>query len=117
MAKQFGAETGALVQRMNGEESELIERPHYIPYSYKKGSVLVVIRGNTSAVGQPLAENSECCDRAIGRQNNRTRRTGRVEGISENGDIVLTEHLGADRQNLDTVGRIKRGVNSHLDIY
>jgi hypothetical protein len=94
------------VGRVNRQESEFIERPRYLPYLYKKGCVLMVIGGNTSAEGQPLAENSECCDRAIGCQNNGTRRTGRVEGISENGDIVLTEHLGADRQNLGEMGRI-----------
>jgi hypothetical protein len=91
---------------MNSEESELIERAYPFSYLYEKGGILVVIGGNTSTEGRSLAENSECCDRAIGCQNNGTRRTGRVEGISENGDIVLTEHLGADRQNLGEMGRI-----------
>jgi hypothetical protein len=138
--KEFGAEAGALVLWMDGEESELRELSQNTPYSFKKGDIVGVIRRYASAKGRSLAENSKCCDaspyplgrgslstpcgkgtgssdRAIGRQNNRTRHTGRVEGISENGDIVLTEHLGTDRQNLGEMGRIERGVNCHLDIY
>ncbi len=73
--------------------------------------------GGFGADALALAKEGEPCECVARTKENGRRGTGRGEGISDFGNVLLTEQLGSEGKYVGVVGRGKRHAYNHGGIY